>query len=149
MSGLQIDANNNITNVGYIEIEDQTAQANGSNGVGRLYKKTGDAGIFWKPDNAGDEVNLTLTGGISIESAAVNGSLLANIPAALNGKILNYVKAPSASSCNLVSVGGDTSIKTSTDCADRISLVDIPITCNGQEAQFTGTGITNVEFYAL
>ena len=35
------------------------APANGADGTGRLYKKTGDDGIFWKPDSAGPEVDLT------------------------------------------------------------------------------------------
>ncbi len=38
---------------------DMTAPANPSAGQGRLYKKTGNDGIFWKPDAAGPEVDLT------------------------------------------------------------------------------------------
>lgn len=51
---------------GYVELVDTTAPANPSDGEGRLYKKTGDDGLFWKPDSAGSEVDLT--GGFSSEA---------------------------------------------------------------------------------
>lgn len=44
---------------GYLEFEDTSAPSNPSDGEGRLYKKTGDDGIFWKPDSAGAEIDLT------------------------------------------------------------------------------------------
>ena len=47
----------NVT--GYIEFEDITAPANGLDNTGRLYKKSGSNGIFWLPDSAGTEINLT------------------------------------------------------------------------------------------
>lgn len=46
----------------YIELNDIVAPSNPLNGQGRLYKKSGDDGIFWKPDSAGVEVDLTQTG---------------------------------------------------------------------------------------
>lgn len=67
----------------YVELNDITAPSNGLDGQGRLYKKTGDDGIFWKPDSAGVEVDLTQTGGGSsifgseyqtAESAAVSST---------------------------------------------------------------------------
>lgn len=46
----------------YLEFTDISAPTNPGAGLGRLYKKTGDDGIFWKPDAAGPEVDLTSTG---------------------------------------------------------------------------------------
>lgn len=43
----------------YIQFTDISAPANGVNGTGRLYKKIGDDGLFWKPDSLGPEVDLT------------------------------------------------------------------------------------------
>jgi hypothetical protein len=48
----------NLTNTGYIQLTDITAPANPADGEGRLYKKTGDDGIYWLPDSAGVEVNI-------------------------------------------------------------------------------------------
>ena len=71
---LTVDTANNLTagngilaenvrlRAGYMEIPDVSAPANPSNGFGRLYKKTGDAGCYWKPDASGAEVNLALIG---------------------------------------------------------------------------------------
>jgi len=50
---------------GYIEIIDTSAPGNPSDGEGRLYKKTGNDGLFWLPDSGGSEVDLT--GGFSSE----------------------------------------------------------------------------------
>ena len=44
---------------GYVEFADITAPTNPGASLGRLYKKTGNDGIFWKPDAAGAEVDLT------------------------------------------------------------------------------------------
>lgn len=44
---------------GYIELLDTSAPTNPGAGRGRLYKKTGDDGVFWLPDAAGAEVDLT------------------------------------------------------------------------------------------
>jgi len=44
---------------GYVELLDQSAPGNPSDGEGRLYKKSGDAGLFWIPDSAGGEIDLT------------------------------------------------------------------------------------------
>lgn len=57
----------NTTTTGYIQFADITPPTNPSVGEGRLYKKTGNDGIFWLPDSAGTEVDLTSTstGGIS------------------------------------------------------------------------------------
>lgn len=43
----------------YIQLPDITAPANPGSALGRLYKKTGNDGIFWKPDASGAEVDLT------------------------------------------------------------------------------------------
>ena len=60
---ITIDDNNNIAGLQYLEFNDISAPTNPSDGVGRLYKKTGDDGIWWKPDSAGPEVDLTGGGG--------------------------------------------------------------------------------------
>ncbi len=57
-AGTDIDANPAFT--GYVEMSDASAPANPGAGKGRLYKKTGDDGLFWKPDAAGPEVDLTV-----------------------------------------------------------------------------------------
>jgi hypothetical protein len=44
-----------------VQLADKGAPANPGAGLGELYKKTGDDGIFWKPDAAGGEVDLTDT----------------------------------------------------------------------------------------
>lgn len=63
MSGVEIDSNNNLLNVNFIELNEQTEPQNSADGKGRIYKKTGSSGLFWKPDSAGAEVDLTNTGG--------------------------------------------------------------------------------------
>ncbi len=58
-SGVTLDDSNNVVGTGYIEMLDVSAPANPGAGIGRIYKKTGDDGIFWKPDAAGAELDLT------------------------------------------------------------------------------------------
>ena len=58
-----LDVNGDAFINGYIEISDISSPTNPANGRGRLYKKTGNDGLFWKPDSAGPEVDLTNTGG--------------------------------------------------------------------------------------
>lgn len=43
----------------YIQFNDMTEPAYGSSGTGRLYKKSEDDGLFWKPDDIGDIIDLT------------------------------------------------------------------------------------------
>ena len=62
-SGVLIDDSDNMSGLGYIELTDIDAPANPGAGLGRLYKKTGNDGIFWLPDGAGAEVDLTGGGG--------------------------------------------------------------------------------------
>jgi hypothetical protein len=50
---------------GYIELIDTSAPGNPLDGEGRLYKKTGNDGLFWIPDSGGSEVDLTSGGGMS------------------------------------------------------------------------------------
>jgi len=44
---------------GFLELADTSAPSNPGAGSGRLYKKTGNDGLFWLPDAAGAEVDLT------------------------------------------------------------------------------------------
>ena len=46
---------------GYIKLSDISEPSNGNDGTGRLYKKLGDDGLFWKPDSTGSEIDLTST----------------------------------------------------------------------------------------
>lgn len=48
-----------VKTTSYIEISDITAPSHAGAGIGRLFKKTGDDGVWWKPDAAGAEVDLT------------------------------------------------------------------------------------------
>ena len=58
-STILIDDSDNMTGLQYIQFSDVVAPANPADGEGRLYKKTGDDGIFWLPDSGGAEVDLT------------------------------------------------------------------------------------------
>jgi len=58
-SGVTVADNNSVAGVSYAQFNDTSAPSNPSNGQGRLYKKTGNDGLFWKPDSAGAEVDLT------------------------------------------------------------------------------------------
>jgi hypothetical protein len=49
---------NTINAKSYIQLNDVSVPSNPSAGQGRIYKKMGNADIFWKPDAAGSEVNL-------------------------------------------------------------------------------------------
>ncbi|MCZ6868101.1 MAG: hypothetical protein O7G84_01195 [Gammaproteobacteria bacterium] len=55
-------------------LNDMAAPANPSAGQGRLYKKTGDDGVFWKPDAAGPEVDLTANTG-EVNTASNQGTV--------------------------------------------------------------------------
>ena len=57
----------------YIDLYDIAAPVNPGNGIGRLYKKTGSSGIYWKPNVAGPEVDLTA--GASGQLFQINQSL--------------------------------------------------------------------------
>lgn len=51
---------NGILNVGkYIKMTDVADPGNPGDGFGNLYKKTGTADLFWKPNSSGAEVNIT------------------------------------------------------------------------------------------
>lgn len=41
-----------------LELVDIPAPTNAANGVGRLYKKSGNSGLYWLPDASGAEINL-------------------------------------------------------------------------------------------
>jgi hypothetical protein len=58
-SSILLDDSDNLTGVNGIELVDKSAPSNPGAGKGELYKKTGDDGIFWKPDAAGAEVDLS------------------------------------------------------------------------------------------
>ena len=62
-SGVSIDDSNNVSGMGYLELDDILEPSNPGSSKGRLYKKTGDDGLFWKPDAVGAEVDLTTGSG--------------------------------------------------------------------------------------
>lgn len=65
---MSIQINNSaITGVTRIQIGDAAAPANPGAGLGSLYKKTGDSGLYWKPDTAGAENNIASGGFSGIE----------------------------------------------------------------------------------
>lgn len=53
------NSSNVVESLDPAEFTDITAPSNGADGTGKLYKKTGNDGIFWLPDSAGVEVDLT------------------------------------------------------------------------------------------
>jgi len=58
-AGVTTETKGPVNALNYFQFNDISAPSNPSNGQGRLYKKTGDDGIFWKPDSAGTEIDLT------------------------------------------------------------------------------------------
>lgn len=68
-----IDSGNNIGNIGYVQFADIAAPANPANGQARLYKKTGNNGLFWKPDSAGPEINVAASGSGTASNVGVGG----------------------------------------------------------------------------
>lgn len=72
MSGVQLGAGGGLSGVSALTLKDVAAPANPGAGLGSLYKKTGDGGIFWKPDAAGPEVNLTAP-------AVIGGALISQV----------------------------------------------------------------------
>lgn len=71
-SGVILDDSNHMSGLGYLQLNDTTMPANPSNGQGRLYKKTGNDGLFWKPDSDGAEMDLTDTGAAGEANTASN-----------------------------------------------------------------------------
>lgn len=71
-SGVILDDFNNIAGLGYLQFNDISVPANPANGQGRLYKKTGNDGLFWKPDLDGPELDLTDTGAAGEANTASN-----------------------------------------------------------------------------
>jgi len=63
MSGVQLGANQSISNVGVITLKDVTAPAAPGAALGVIYKKTGGTGLYYKADAVATEVDLTAVGG--------------------------------------------------------------------------------------
>lgn len=60
----------------YVQLSDIAAPANPANGQGKLYKLTGNAGLWWLPDSAGSPVNLASAGtSVTRVGATVNNTL--------------------------------------------------------------------------
>ena len=61
---LTVDRNNGRVEMNaYIQLNDVIAPGNPTDNQGRLYKKSGDPGLFWKPDSAGGEIDVTASAG--------------------------------------------------------------------------------------
>lgn len=61
-SGATLGDNGNLVLSGssaYIDLPDIAAPSNPGANIGRLYKKSGNDSIFWRPDSSGPEVSLT------------------------------------------------------------------------------------------
>jgi hypothetical protein len=76
---------------GYIQVADITAPANAADGQGRLYKKTGSAGLFWLADSAGTEVNLV----VAASGISRSGSTTDNTLPRWNGTNVNSIQGSS------------------------------------------------------
>jgi hypothetical protein len=63
----------------FMELPDISAPANPGAGLGRLYKKTGDDGIFWKPDAGGAEVDLTANSGENVDTVTTTDGTVTTI----------------------------------------------------------------------
>jgi hypothetical protein len=83
-SGITIDDNDFINNPSGMILKDVSAPSNPGAGLGTIYKKTGNDGVFWKPDAAGSEVDLT-TSGIS------DHTLLSNIGTNTHSQIDTHI----------------------------------------------------------
>ena len=147
MAGVQIEANGNITEVNYIEINEQSAPANSSNGSGRVYTKTGSGGLFWKPNSAGVEVSLAGSSTVFSDTASVSSNTV-TIPTSLNGNYLTHIET-NGTSCSLINIDGDANIQSNGECGGKISSLTAYVVCAGQTANFTGTGITQATFYTI
>ncbi len=96
---------------GYLQLSDIVAPINTVAGKGRLYKKTGDVGLFWKSDEKGVEVNI----------ASVDLSQTALLAGRTGGQILNggllasetlTLKAGAAGLNTIVMSNGETNFNT-------------------------------------
>ena len=58
-SSITIDGTNNMAGVSYIQLNDISSPPNPLDNQGRIYKKSGNDGLFWIPDSGGVEVDLT------------------------------------------------------------------------------------------
>lgn len=56
-----VAADGSVFQNSYLQFTDISTPTNPLDGKGRLYKKTGDDGLFWLPNSAGAEVDLTTT----------------------------------------------------------------------------------------
>lgn len=65
-----IDNLTNVTNLGYIEFKDKTSADNPGLTKGRLYKKTGDSGLWWIADNSNTELNIAVAGTLTVNQVA-------------------------------------------------------------------------------
>ena len=66
---LCLEGNLEFSNGGYLELLDIAEPSNPFDGSGRLYKKTGNDGLWWKPDSGGVEVDVSLGGEVDTQSA--------------------------------------------------------------------------------
>jgi hypothetical protein len=68
-SAILIDDSDNMTGIQYLQFNDISVPSNPSDTQGRLYKKTGDDGIWWLPDSAGTAIDLTALSGLTNEGS--------------------------------------------------------------------------------
>ncbi len=114
-SGVSIDGSNNMSGMvnisstaGYLQLTDMTAPANPADAQGRIYKKTGNDGLFWKPDSAGLEVDLSNGGEANTSSSAGGTSLVkAKVGVDLPFKGLTATSTKIALSANTNDIGID------------------------------------------
>lgn len=67
-----LEVNGNAIMNKYIQFNDIVAPSNPLDGQGLIYKKTGDASIYWKSDSAGAEFNLKSSDIINSTTTAID-----------------------------------------------------------------------------
>lgn len=131
-SAIIIDDGNNMTGLQYLQFSDIATPTNPLAGQGRLYKKTGSAGIWWRPDAAGSEVDLTGVTSVlgttnQVAVSAATGAVTISTP-------LTFIAPGSVASTTSVTSG--TSITSGTTLTSGTLLID------GTTASIAAAGAT-------
>jgi len=143
-SSILIDDSNNILGLQYLQFSNITAPSNPAAGEGRLYKKADD-GLFWKPDAAGPEVDLTTktiivqdegSGVISTPHSTLN-FVGAGVSVTNAGSGVATVSIAGSSAGVTTWTGSTTGLTPNTPTAGAITLGGTLIAGNG------GTGFNN------
>jgi len=113
LEGVSITGNATVS--GHMQLYDIAEPMNPGSGSGRLYKKTSSAGLYWKPDDAGLEVNVAAAGSGDVVGP---GSSTDNALVRMDGATGNVVK----NSTVTVSDTGDMAGVVNLSTTGRISI---------------------------